>query len=386
VSFISQPSYFPGVKGIQQIIGSNAGFGASGANLFLAGSNAGANSTPANLIAIGVSALGGTGAGLNGASAAQSANSIAIGVNAFAGLKGVVPLGGPVIGIGANVLQLVGNAGNVLAIGDNIGAAFEANMQIANCVFVGQEILSTFVGQNSGPTGCVFVGDGIMSGGGIGTGQPVGWTVVGYGAAKNWDNLTLSASGNTLIGAQICSTFGAAQPQSNTLVGFSIGINWQTSPTSNTVVGASSCSDAIASPTNNVVIGAAITSSGTDRNTFIGANQTTLATTSSRNIVIGAGAGQGETSPENDRLIIETYDGATQRPLVYGYLATGNLMLGGWTQANRAQVQVNGGTNQMHIPNGSVGAGNDAGGGYLYVLAGALHWRGGATDTVLAPN
>lgn len=385
MSFISQPSYFPGVKGVQQIIGNNAGGNAAGANLFLAGFNAGGNSLPSNLIAIGGNSLGGGGPGLNGASQAQYAGSIVIGYNAFAAVTGGVGFNAPVLGIGANVFQSVKVSGNILAIGDNIGAAFEANMQAAHCTFIGQEVLSTFVGQNSGPTACVFVGDQIMSNAGIGAGQMVGWTIIGSGSAREWDNLGVSATGNTLIGAGICSTQGATNPQSNTLVGYQVGIQWTTSPSNNTVMGAASCADALASPTNNVVLGGNISSSGTDRNTLIGANQTTLGTTSSRNILIGAGAGQGETSPENDILIIETYDGATQRPLVYGYLATGNLMLAGWAQASRAQVQTNGGTNQIHIPNGTVGANHDAGGGYLYVLAGALHWRGTATDTILAP-
>lgn len=386
MSFISQPSYFPGVRGNQQIIGSNAGINASGANLFLAGSNAGGNSTPANLIAIGVNALGGGGPGLNGAQQAQFAGSIAIGTNAFAALVGNLGFQAPVLGIGANIFKINTASGNILAIGDNIGAAFEANMQAANDVFIGQEILSTFVGQNSGPAACVFVGSGIMSNGGNGTGQMVGWTVIGNRCAQQWDNLNVVSTGNTLIGAQVCSTQGCTSPQANTLVGYNVGSQWQTSPQNNVVMGSGACSDAIASPTNNVVIGASIASSGTDRNVFIGYSQTTLGTTSSRNIVLGAGAGQGEASPENDRLIIETYDGVTQRPLVYGYLATGNIMLGGWSQANRAQVATIAGTNQLYLPNGTVGAGFATGGGFLYVNAGALHWKGGATDTVIAPN
>jgi hypothetical protein len=41
--------------------------------------------------------------------------------------------------------------------------------------------------------------------------------------------------------------------------------------------------------------------------------------------------------------------------------------------------------NVVPLPNGAAGTIPAAGGGYFYVLAGALHWVGGAgTDTVIA--
>lgn len=42
-------------------------------------------------------------------------------------------------------------------------------------------------------------------------------------------------------------------------------------------------------------------------------------------------------------------------------------------------------TNVVPLPNGAAGAINPVGGGYFYVLNGALHWVGSSgTDTVIA--
>ncbi len=386
VSSPNVPSIF--VRDIDRETGPGAGTGQVGNYVIFLGQNAGQDSVPAGMIAFGFEAMGGAGAGFQGPGSAGDPGSIAIGYKAlslvyepFSGAQG------PDLAIGYEALGNVVGAGGNIALGANAGqnmVGLGLNGPVNN-ILIGNGVMSTHQGSSAGADfDNVMVGTQIASSGGTSTAQILGNVVLGYRAGNEWDQAGTAVTSNVVIGTQ--ANNGNTAPGGCVYIGNGVAQGQLTQPIDNVVIGSGAAGFNSISPTNNVAIGANILDTGHDRNVFIGFE--ILLAGYNRSIVIGAQAGLGEANNQNDRLIIETYDGATQRPMVYGYLNTGSLMLGSWAQADRAQVNTISAlvsSNQIWLPNGLRGVGNPVDGGFFYVLAGALHWVGSAgTDTVVA--
>jgi hypothetical protein len=382
---VSNPSYFPDIKGNGSIIGITAGRNATGANDFLAGNNAGANSTVNDLIVIG------NGSGAGGITGAALAGSIIIGVGSAQliatdaggtfplvligedsltqftdGIDSTIIIGSAILnGSSAQDISssvLIGNnlftSGSIfpaftesVVIGTNVNSAVtSADTSIAqHSVLIGSDLFSgTFCAQYDN---CVFVGNNIE------------FPQSAVGVSSNF-NIALGsgilvplAPGNISLGqGGYANTGGANNATSNVCIGDS----------------------AFYSGDQNVVLGAGAVNPQIPDDANFGC------------VIIGASAGKTiiGTSLSNILLIesatTASGGGAVASALIYGSFLTGSLILGDSTVAG-ANRDLNG-TNTVKLLNGTAGSVDPLGGGYFYVLAGALHWVGSSgTDSVVAP-
>lgn len=378
---VSSPSYFPAVRGTDQIVGLNAGLNQIGARVILGGQGAGSDSTVSDLVLLGHEAGGNLGTGLRFADNAgttvvgsQSLSSIA-----FAGGNG------PSIVLGPNNAPLAQRADGCVLIGNQIALVFTGDglgdAEFTRNVCIGHQILSTLLS----PTACtnnVVIGHrALVSNGTISNCSAN--VVIGDDACSASKN---SLTGNVVIGANAASSLGAPGllASENVLIGENCAAT-MTNGTRNTVVGFS----ADPGPFRfNTLLGATNTAAG-DSNTLLGYGIGLAGDTLTLNVIIGAQADTGETNLTT-AFIVGTTDPTSGivRTILYGNMTSGNLIVGNQSASRnrdfRGSTQP---TNALKLLNGTAGTGtNPTGGGFFYVVAGALHWKGSAgTDTVIAP-
>lgn len=317
---------------------------------------------------------------------------------------------GPCVLIGGNSYVNMQRIGDSVVIGCNIfpnpsEAGFGGPVQMWGNCLVGNLILSKVsAGQNGSISRNVFVGEGCAQGVANNPCTPVQNVIIGYAACNVSPMNQNGFNNNVLIGA-----FAAQNLNANDCIaiGFSCG-GAKTTGDNCILIGpsiqAGTCVGAIAigvncTPGNSAVNGASIgnETSYNARNCLILGDYSdyinrvaTLTMQSQRSIWLGGGAGAGDGSATStgspDTFLCETNDGLTKRTLMYGNLATGNLLIGGSSPGVNRDFGANTSTNVLKLLNGTSGAPtNPVGGGYFYVLAGALHWVGSSgTDTTIA--
>lgn len=379
---VSSPSYFPPSRQNGSIIGITAGVNATGARVFLAGQSAGNGTTQPDLLVIGDHAFANPYSG-----DPLLADSVVLGSQAA---KAVRIVGGSTIDSG---MVIIGSqaATAALAIGESViigahavkGYTSEpgfnvgpppAGQGIEFCTVIGARAFenTTAEGQffNVTAVGAIIASAANLIG-------AVNSVIVGGSACLN----AVFLNGATVVGSAAGLVL-AQGSSANTFVGQSAGAG-TTAGSSNTLLGAIAAADGAVS--DNVVVGASSGARG-DRNTVLGMGiNTVLVNAFSNAILIGRGAATLATGTLDDRLVIETFDGSTQRSIVFAALDTGNCLIGNSDNTNRDFDGVNS-RNILKLLNGTVGALAPVGGGYFYVNAGALHWVGSAgTDTPIAP-
>jgi hypothetical protein len=295
--------------------------------------------------------------------------------------------------LGYNSYNTATAGDQLVIIGDNIATDLTGNVNngcMTTSVLIGSGILRTTVGDalSGGPTyDNVLIGNNIWGSGGATTSQLYASVIIGSDAFKNGDAIvgTHVVATNVIIGSQAFNY--AAIATGCTYIGANAGsATVNTAAGSNVGIGDGNSGVAIVAPTNNVSIGAGAVH-GTDRNTILGYSiSSNGGNFGSRNIIIGAQAAQGITTAISDTFILGTYDAVTIRTMFYGLLSAGNLLIGNSTvAAGNQEFGGAGSTNVVKLINGTKGGSNPIGGGYFYVVAGALHWVGSSgTDTVIA--
>ena len=391
---VSSPGYFGPARGgiLDKIVGQNAGIAQTGSRVFLAGLNAGNAETVDDLIVIGSQSVD------NGLTLGIAAKSLVLGngsLKAWTALTSGAPTM-PMLIIGHNVLpNSVANAGCVL-IGNDIMSQFPAGAvgtSRENNVVIGQGAASYQVG----------------AGGAAGFGQNV---VIGYRAASQTglDGNNRNYSGNVVVGSQAGYCDNAIRSYtSNIAIGSGAGTITNGVGCDNNIFvgnGNNATSDNTLNTQFNICIGHNSQVAGSS-NIHIGhhlVGPIGPGAASIYNIIIGAEttAGQAFANNQHDMLLLGpelqsptlnyaagcvNYDlfignGNINKMLMYGNMNNGNVMVGN-NVGNRA---IGGAAaNCFSLTNGAKGN-NPIGGGYFYVVAGALHWVGSAgTDTVVAP-
>lgn len=377
------------VRPIDRQSGPAAGAGASGNRSIFLGSGAGLNSAISNFIAIG---NGTAGNGIN--DTANLNGSTIIGQGSAPFVKTGAGTGIPITVLGSNNLQQFNSA---------------ANSGIDSTVIVGSTILnggtaanmstSVYMGTNLFPNASIFPATTktVVIGNRINTPAADGHTSIANNTVMIGTDLFTTGynsqySSSVIIGASIngSNTNGVIMGP-NVVIGTNIGLS--AGPTGCVVIGPGSTygGSANAASVNNVILGPSISYSGSS-NTVIGngaAAPPTPLDASVGNVIIGAHA--GTTVPSNaafnNLLVIESslVDGGAPSTLIYGFFSNGNLILGNSTQGINRDLPAL--TNCLKLINSTVTTvTTPVGGGYFYVLAGALHWKGSAgTDTVVAP-
>lgn len=380
--------------------GPAAGAGASGNRSIFLGAGAGQNSTQSDLIVIG------NAAGDAGMTAALSQGNVVLGSGSLSAYTGTTVSSNygtsGVMAIGWNVAPLVVERFNAMTL---IGAQVMANMPANQADIGGYVVIGSQAMQNQRITTGGFGASGSL-------------VMIGNRAGRG-TNITLAGGGcrfdeTVVIGGEACanSGFDNASPgttvRQSVVIGHQAGINLATSSAHSAlgcVLIGSGVAPSLSQGTDNILIGRNITvPATTDNNILIGGGITgnfsgavggniVIGTTAqigagigARNIVIGNRAGVNIPAAGNDFLDISTDDGTTRRAALFCSMATGNMIVGNSTLAQRAIVITpNGATNILQIPNGTVSATLPVNSGYLYVSAGALRYRGPTTDTLVAP-
>jgi hypothetical protein len=390
---VSNPSYFPDIKGNGSIIGITAGRNATGANDFLAGNNAGANSTVNDLIVIG------NNSGAAGITDANLSGSIIIGVGSAPFITASAGSAVPLTLIGENNLALINQDGttridSTVVIGSGImnggtgnGAQIAGNVLVGNLLFPTTEQTSPTSTQNS-----VVIGYRIgLSVGGV---NALPQNAVMIGAVQFVDTANFPYSG-MYIGVNIdCTGSTGAAMGPNVVIGNDVIMAG--GATSCVIIGDNTVYQGLtaAASIDNVCVGTGVKYNG-NSNVVIGPNaqapNPSTVGPGFGNVIIGSYA--GTTVPDvadlNNLLLIESSSatsGVTPAALLYGFFSgpnAGAVILGNSVQAVSRDVQ---GTNTVKLLNGTIGSADPVGGGYFYVLAGALHWVGSSgTDSVVAP-
>ncbi len=376
----SSPGYFGAVGNIDRIVGQNAGRGQSGNRVFLGGILAGRNSLASDLVIIG------SGSGAGGLIAAQTGTVIVGSGNAPLLVGGAQ---GPSVIVGFNNLPLQAlatNFGHNVFIGSGIATACNGSggLTQTTCVVIGHGAMgdigeaspanatwsnSVIIGHNAARGGADFrtistsvvIGSGAAENFGSGLGSTLSASVlIGYQAGRS-----LVTGGNTLIGSDCAPSLTGATVGGNVMIGGS--------------------NDTQGNVSNNVIVGhSSGISSGGSGNTIVGSDNNKQF--ASRNIVLGWDADSGMPSGLSDILVIGTQQTGTVRGAMYADMASGNVILGRSEEGINRDMGGVGALQILKLLNGAVGATNPIGGGYFYVSAGALRWKGSAgTDTLLAP-
>lgn len=345
---ISNPSYFPAVRGVDQIVGLNAGLKQTGARVFLAGQNAGNGSSAADLIVIGDNALI--------ENNANNPGSIVFGVSAAKNLQYWRSNTGTLsnIVIGDNAYSFADAADSTILIGANI--------------FNGQHRLAGNNNQGIGLTRMVAIGHDIFSlnpqSAQAGSSDSV---LIGYGILQTLAGNQASLSSCVLIGSRIGATSLVNSSYANsTIIGSQAGsaVN-----TGNTAVGSAALS--------------AMNSTLATNNTAIGFQSGQNIITATQSTLLGYNSGNG--LGDNSKLLALSAGGINVLIGNASPLATGgcNFAFGNVTYS---QVSLASALNTIFLSNGAPASVNPTGGGYFYISAGALHYVGSSgTDTLIAP-
>ena len=326
--------------------------------------------------------------------AADGAGTMVIGHNAAQNLDALLLL--PIMVIGndalANVDGDLANAHGLTAIGNSVLNVFSAATLSRNTL-IGHgvcESLSAVVNQNTA------IGYHAMRGGPA-TSNIQNNVAIGPGALQaltiGTDNVAIggaSVTGGTLIfDGPLDSVTSGVQ---NIGIGSQVGIGLTTG-SQNTLVGVSA-GQLLTSHSDNVFIGRrAGDGIAGSRNTVLGhfgGDQTGL---TNDYVLIGAGAGFSGLPVNADNFLVENNPGGPgtfPQTLLYGRFDTGSIVIG--TANNVGGVPINRDvdaatmTNGVKILDGVAPTANPTGGGFLYVTAGALNYRGSAgTVTAIAP-
>lgn len=341
----------------------NVGVGAIGI-----GFNAGLNNASDGLIAIGLRAAD---AGLL---AGDVTGMIAIGTDA-AGMVSQTNSAGQIVVVGALAFDANPGAGFVLGVtvigGDALGAHSSGNIQ--GPTVVGADAASSItdngndlcvMGRNAGHAGVLTTGNN---------------NTTAFGARCLEDVQT--GQDNCAVGKQALTNITVAG--FNTVMGNNAGENSQ--GIGNVIIGqgaATTAGDA------NVYLGRGSGfANGGEQNVMIGADG--IAPSGSRNIILGHGHHISATWVANsDVFAVETRDGAIEPTLgcLYGRLDLGSVIVGMNIDGNEDPIDRDlSGTNVLKILDGTAPSANPTGGGFLFVTAGALNYRGsGGTVTPLA--
>lgn len=379
---VSNPSYFPDQRGNGSIVGITAGQLSTGANCFLAGTNAGRASTVNDLIVIGNNAA------TAGVTDANLAGSIVIGVGSIPSLSISAGDAFPVTLLGANNLVNVSTpvdslvvigSGNLngasadplkesVVIGNNIWPTASIFPVFNENVIIGQNINFTPGGTDSIASGCIMIGSALFN-----SSQANQFTEGVYiGTGMELINDESICPGNVCIGAAHIIPSGA-NSENNVMIGVAMSFAGSTG-SANTVIGGGNDWGG----SGNVIIG-------------VGAKAPELPADATYGcVIIGNNAGNSISGSVtlNHVFLIEAAQGASggaanPLALLYGSFANGDLVLGQSSDGTNRDLQ---GTNTVKLLNGTIGGANPIGGGYFYVVAGALHWVGSAgSDTVVAP-
>lgn len=382
---ITNPSA-PGITvlPVDRQTGPSAGPGNTGNLVLLFGANAGTNNVANQVIILGNGAL------VGGVTDANLAGTIAIGVNAAAasvsGSSFNVAGGNIVIGLNASAASIYG--GNSVVIGDS---AFEYGTGAAGGntndfnVIVGAKAAQYIGRAGSRQTDNVIIGAYALQGEvnpvfPVGTGGSV---VIGFKAGQFGMTGGTAFSDMTLIGANAGQNLGNnGGGTGNTIAIGSACVSGLVTDNYSVYVG-SGMSTGVATTSLNVAVGAQITGAGSSANVTIG-NAATQGNANIGCILIGTGAGTiNAASVAGTGYVALEYGGeggGGTGALLYGNMISGNAILGKSDGTNR---DLNG-TNTLKLLNGTKGVA-PIGGGYFYVVAGALHWvDAGGVDNLLS--
>lgn len=410
---VSSPSYFPPQRYSDRIVGLNAGIGQTGNRVFLAGFQAGTYSEESDIIIIGSSAFS-AGTAATPVTDANGQYSVIIGSKTAPLLTDFTTfynVPGPAIIIGGDTLGSAVSFANSIAIGTGIAVNYNPNplggvaqAYAYDNLVIGNQIMANVPAaywQNwsrnvvIGQAACygngastvnsmsftenVVIGEAAQSQSDLGSGSGCGQNVIiGWQAA-----LTSSGGSNILIGSSVAPSLTTGGE--NIVIGTSAGV--AAAGTMNVVIG----HNAGNGDQQNVCIGAQTAMAGTvTYSVILGAAQSNVELQSNRCTLIGNGAGFGDAcctgTTATDTFIAETYDGTTRRSLLFGVMGDGNLIVGDSVPGTNRDFGGTGATNVLKLINGTAGNADPVGGGYFYVVAGALHWvSSSGVDTTLAP-
>lgn len=360
----------PGIKvlPVDRQTGPSAGPGNTGNLVLLFGANAGTNNVANQVIVLGNGALAG------GVADATLAGTIVLGVNAFAALTtGTGAAQGANIAVGRNAGLLADFASANILIGDGAmgaqtgtgGAPIRSNIVIGvnaagninhqsffnfNVIIGDGAVNTAFPANSQGVQNSVVIGSNAMNAMNNPNNDMTALVVIGTNAGQG---LTIASNNCTMIGDGV----GSGVRFANNCV----------------MIGGSATNAAGGQVQNSVSIGDQA-HAGNNRNVIVGA--TAGAGSGINNIGVGAvllGYGAGSTGVVNPYDFLCEFWSVGTSSLLYGNFVTGNLIIGNNAGANR-DLSTIGATNAVKIVNGTRGAGNPIGGGFLYSLAGALHW------------
>lgn len=392
---VSNPSYFPPNRSNGTIVGITAGVSTTGARNFLAGANAGRFTNISDLIVIGDSALdaGTTAARITNV---NLAGSIAVGTNALGSLTSPTPAGGGVpyanIAVGFNAGAATVFQSATVVIGSNALKSMVTTSLVPShsCVVIGAaaiENVTAVQGNNSAPQECVIIGafaaQGSPAPANCGLQTSV---IIGSGAAKTCGSATgvgSVISNSVIIGFQAGLTCGTGNASNNVLIGSQCAPALSAISNDNVIIGYNSTTQS-STLQRSVAVGAQTNQVGSDM-TFLGYNCAGTSSAHSGWILIGARAGT-TLAAVDDQFAVETTIAGVHKGILFGNLASGNLIVGNSTSGTDRDFGGVGALNILKLLNGAKGTVAPLGGGYFYVAAGALHWVGSAgTDTPIAP-
>lgn len=374
---VSSPQSPPGIilEPVDRLIATNADGGVPPgvSHIIMFGEDAGQNSSLDGVIAMGAFSFDG---GLN---ITRHEGSIAIGMNAGSAVNlqnNTVPTGDAslvIIGynaaalaqrmdtaviIGGGALEMLPAAGangvgNMVVIGNAAMGAVDSTGAHRDSVVIGSGALYRALGSSPSSAGSTL---NVIIGANAARDNRAllsGSVIIGYQAALGVGN-TASVSNNVIIGNGACDTTNLCDE--NVAIGASCVIastGVSTQARRNVVLGM----NATARGSGNVVIGYAAITAGSS----FGDN----------NIILGNGAGNGLAAGVSNQLLIESNDG-TRRAIAYADMATGSLVVGNSVPATDRDLP---GTNILKLLNGTA-TGTPIGGGFFFVTAGQVSWRG----------
>lgn len=388
---------------LDRLVASNAdgGLAAGASHVILLGESAGRNMAALSYVYVaGASSLAG---GL--ATVAQNGSVVYGGLILSALTNAIAPgnADGPITAVGYNIAPaLVNRAGGSQFIGDNILANYPAaGLDVSANVYIGSEIMRNnrdlnanhgatvggfnviigwraarmqamaTVGAGTSITSSVIIGAEIGVNGGFdsaGPGTTVSTSVlIGRGVAAPIVSANAAAFASTVaIGNQCIS--GMISGQTNVFIGSGIGAPTQTS-LDNVYLGANISGVTDNGSTGNILLGASIVLQGPR----------------DRCILIGTRANSANNIPNDDTFLVETYDNANVRTLLFGRMnnvSPAGLIVGHSTEATNRDIP---GFNILKLINGTYNGTPPVGGGFAYSLGGSLHWVDtNGTDNAIA--
>lgn len=369
------------VTPIDRETGPGAGSGTSGNRDIFLGASAGLNSANSDVIVLGNAAfdagntdLNGDGSVIIGSQAAQVATVFDRSASRSDAKGGAIIIGGSAAK-NCNMLP------NTVIIGVNALKAMVNNVtndSVWNNTIIGTEALS-----QPASNGNIFRDN----------------TFIGARAGRGVSTHILNMSENVFIGARVGETMGGnAAPaiSSNVVIGYNAVPTFGSAgnPSNNVIIGGSACPAATgalncvaiglgteigggtgATIHDNTVVGASAQCNGGSANTILGSHTGggSINVGGSGWLLLGYGAGVGETTSNDDIICIEVLH-TTRNTVLYSKGRAGNVVLGNSAPGNDRSFSTTPGTNMIKLVNGTPATANVPNGGYFYSSGGALHW------------